>query len=564
MSTSAGRDDFRDLPILGELRDQLQARFESAAAPVEGTRSAAAPAERSRQRRRWPRTGTRLGVVLAALVVAGGSALAAGLLSGQRSRPLTAVFQPGSPTSQEGYGPPGSTYSLSISPSMQAGVIGWCTSLVTYRGARSFDLGTGGCNGAPPAVGAPMFGARDGGIGGASLSYVFTGPQVAAVRVAGGPTVLTRPDPRLPFGFRAAVFSPRTRYSKRAGVELSAYGAGVALSALDSAGQVIPGNAYVGTVTEATRSWRAPNPPAAGACSISQRRGAPVVLQSGSVLSEAVGDPGIVGHAFLPCLTTSFTFDGTRFAAAILLDAKQPGRLPAPLPDMQPLAGHPGVFARQRAMTNLFNDEANSLDIVARRVRNTWLVVAGDVNGAQPTAALNALVVGPVDLDRPSRPRERPRHALCWIAYHPGSPLRALSQTATTSPPPLLALLRRRSGWRIRGSFKELTIGHTGYILPSGEQAFLAQPPCATATFLMGDWTLEATVQLTAGKGLPAQLQGTTPIDGLTAFRRRQGAAGEDAGIWQKVGGAWLQITGATTLQQEALLEDLTVSAPAH
>jgi hypothetical protein len=558
MSTGAGRDDFRDLPILGELREQLQARFESAAAP----------AERSAQRRRWPRTGTRLGVVLAALVVAGGSALAAGLLSGQRSRPLTAVFQPGSPTSQEGYGPPGSTYSLSISPSMQAGVIGWCTSLVTYRGAKSFDLGTGGCNGAAPAVGAPMFGAADGGIGGASLSYVFTAPQVAAVRVAGGPTILTRPDPRLPFGFRAAVFSPRTRFSHAAGVTLSAYGAGVALSALDSSGQVIPGDAYVGPVTEATRSWRAPNPPAAGACSISSRPGAPVVLQSGSVLSEAVGDPGIIGYAFLPCLTTSFTFDGTRFAAAVLLDAKQPGQLPADLPDMQPLAGHPGVFARQRAMTNLFNDEANSLDIVARRVKNTWLVVAGDVNGAQPTAALNALVVGPVDLNRPSRPRERPRHALCWIAYHPSSGLRALSQTATTSPPPILALLRRRKGWRIHGSFKELTVrnktGSKTYLLSRTEQAFLAQPPCATATFLMGDWTLEATVQITAGKGLPAQLQGTTPIDGLTAFRRRQGAAGEDGGIWQKVGGAWLQITGATTSQQEALLKDLTVSAPAH
>jgi len=115
MSASKGHEDFRDLPILGELRDQLRARFEAAEPP----------AKVAKQRRRWPRAGTRLGVVLAALVVAGGSALAAGLLSGQRSRPLTAVFQPGAPGSQEGYGPPGSTYSISISPSMNAGVIGW-------------------------------------------------------------------------------------------------------------------------------------------------------------------------------------------------------------------------------------------------------------------------------------------------------------------------------------------------------------------------------------------------------------------------------------------------------
>jgi hypothetical protein len=190
------------------------------------------------------------------------------------------------------------------------------------------------------------------------------------------------------------------------------------------------------------------------------------------------------------------------------------------------------------------------------------------MNGAQPMAALNALVVGPVDLNRPSRSSDRPRRALCWIAYHPSSGLRALSQTATTSPPPILVLLRRRKGWRIHGSFKELTVrnktGNETYLLSRTEKAFLAQPPCATATFLMGDWTLEATVRITAGKGLPAQLQGTMPIDGQVPFRRRRGATGEDAGIWRKLGGAWLQITGATTPQQEALLKDLAVSAPAH
>ena len=543
MSNSTGRDDFRDLPILGELRDQLGARFQSAARPV----------KLPTRRRRWPRTGTRLGVVLAALIVAGGSALAAGLLSGQRSRPLTAVFQPGSPGSQTGYGPLGSTYSISISPSMQAGVIGWCTSVVTYRGAENFDLGTGGCNGAPPAVGAPIFGAQDG-IGSPNLSYVFTAPQVAAVRVAGGPTILTRPDPRLPFGFRAAVFSLPER--------LLAHDPGVGLSALDSTGQVIPGDAYAEPVTEATRSWRAPSPPASGACSISPRRGSPAVLESGSVLSAAIGDPGILGHAFLPCLDASFTIHGTRFAAAVLLDAKQPGHLPAELPDMQPVAGRPGIFARHRAMTNLFNEEPNNLDIAATRVGNTWLVVAGGATSTQRTAALNAFTVGPLDLKRPSPSAQPPSHAVCWIAYHPTSGLRALSQTAATSPPPVLAILRRRSGWRIRGPLKELTIGHTTYILPRNEQAFLARPPCATATFLMGDWTLEATVQLSVGKGLPVQLKDTTPIDGKSAFLRRHGAEGERAGIWSDVSGAWLQITGATALQQETLLKELTVTTP--
>jgi hypothetical protein len=80
----------------------------------------------------------------------------------------------------------------------------------------------------------------------------------------------------------------------------------------------------------------------------------------------------------------------------------------------------------------------------------------------------------------------------------------------------------------------------------------------------MGDWTLEATVQLTVGRGLPVQRKDTTPIDGTAAFVRRHGAEGERAGIWQEVRGAWLQITGATALQQEALLKELTVTTPSH
>jgi hypothetical protein len=71
-------------------------------------------------------------------------------------------------------------------------------------------------------------------------------------------------------------------------------------------------------------------------------------------------------------------------------------------------------------------------------------------------------------------------------------------------------------------------------------------------------------VQLTVGKGLPVQLKGTTPIEGKSAFLRRHGAEGERAGIWQEVRGAWLQITGATALQQEALLKALTVTPPSH
>ncbi len=541
---STGAEEYRDLPILGELREELRARF-AAAAPA---------AERQTLRRRWPHASTRLGVVLVALAVAGGTSLAAGLLSGERSRPLTAALPSWQPSIQEGYGPPGSTYSISISPSMQTGVIGWCTSLVTYRGSQSFDLGTGGCNGAPPAVGAPMFGAQDGGVGEVGLSYVFTAPQVAAVRVARGPTILTRPDARLPFGFRAAVFSLPLRLLRGPGVELSA---------LDATGRVIPGDPYAEPVTEATRSWRAPAAPATGACSISPRRGAPVVLLSGTVLRQAIGDPGLIGRAFLPCLDTTFTLHGTRFTAAILLDAGRPGRMPAELPGMQPLAGRPGILTRRRAMTNIVDDEANTLDIAARRDGTSWLVVAGGRDSAQRAAALQALTVGPVDAGRAAPPPTRPSGARCWIAYRPAGGLRALSQTARTGPPPVLTALARRGGWRVHGRFREITVGHTTYVFSRAERAFLANPPCASATFLMGDWTLEATLQLAVGRGLPSQLAGTTLLGARAGRVVRRGSQGGGT-TWQQVGGAWLAVTGATVGRQEALLRALTVTAPAR
>jgi hypothetical protein len=543
MSESTTHEDFRDLPILGELRDELQTLFESPAS----TRT------RRSLRRRWPHRGSRLVVVLAASVIAGGSALATGLLSGQRSRQLTATFAPGTPTRQEGYGPPGSTYSISIAPSMQTGVIGWCTALVTYRGAERFDLGTGGCNGAPPALGAPMFGASDGGLGVSGLSYVFTAPQVAAVRISGGPTILTRTDPRLPFGFRAAVFSLPNRLLRSGGP---------VLTALDSAGRPIPGDAFAEPVTEEASSWKAPGRPAPGACSISPRAGAHVALQSGSVLRSATGDPGIVGRAFLPCLNASFTLDGERLGAAVLLDAREPGQAPGGLPDMQPLAGHPGIFTRQPAMTNLLNGLADNTDLAARRVKGTWLVVAGGATIAQRVAALDALIVGEPDLARPAPPAVRPVDARCWIAYRPAGGIRALSQSAATTPPPLLALLGQPGRWHTHGPFRELSEGNRRYILPRAERPFLANPACATATFLLDHWTLQASLRIAVGRGLPVDLSGATPNPRDPRILRSPAADGGHGGVWMRAGGAWLHITGATALQQEALLAQLIVSAP--
>jgi hypothetical protein len=51
--------------------------------------------------------------------------------------------------------------------------------------------------------------------------------------------------------------------------------------------------------------------------------------------------------------------------AAVLLDASHPGATPSPLPGVQPLAGHPGIFEAPGAEGEL----------AARRIPGAWLVV---------------------------------------------------------------------------------------------------------------------------------------------------------------------------------------------
>ena len=137
-----------------------------------------------------PRRGLLL---IAAVLLLGGSAAAAALIAGERSRSLSGscLRTTRAATSRSR----ARATKSRLGPSLEPGSIGWCTwiqfrDVPSLRARGGGGMGGGGCGGGTPAVGSPLFGPD--GDRGPGLWYVLTAPQVAAVRVANGPTVLTR------------------------------------------------------------------------------------------------------------------------------------------------------------------------------------------------------------------------------------------------------------------------------------------------------------------------------------------------------------------------------------
>jgi hypothetical protein len=128
-----------------------------------------------------------------------------------RSQPLSGIVPYGQEPLTAVVG--GRRYDIEIAPSIRAGEVSWCESIRTHNRAtgRIDDGGTGTCDAGTAAIGSPTFADQ---LPQQGLSWVFTAPQVAAIKIPAGPTVLTRPDPRLPYGFRAAVFNRECRRNR--------------------------------------------------------------------------------------------------------------------------------------------------------------------------------------------------------------------------------------------------------------------------------------------------------------------------------------------------------------
>jgi hypothetical protein len=468
---------------------------------------------------RGPRRGLWL---IAAVLLLGGSAAAAALIAGERSRSLSGIVPPYDARGEISVA--GAHYEITIAPSLQPGSIGWCTwigfsDVPHFRGG---GFSGGGCDGTP-AVGSPLFGPD--GERGPGLWYVLTAPQVAAVHVADGPTVLTRASARLPFGFRAAVFElPAKTPSGRA----------PRLTALDAAGRPIPGSFYETPPKEPARYWQHPQRQPQGRCPLTARPGSGVSVREGMILTAIAPDPGIIGHAYLSCVGLGFRLHGTWFKAAVLLDAKHPGAPPAALPGMRSVPGAPSFL--ERSSPSISEDQ----DLVARRVGDAWLVVAGEAGVSRRVQALRALRVGAIDLRPPRHAPSAPAGSPCTVAVHRLAGLREVSQSAMT----------------------RVQLAHFLAVPAAPGAVELVQ--CANAYLYEGDWPLQATVLLIG--------PGHGSFRGLAEKRAVAGHPGvftvrsEEEGTLQTVrrlGDAWLEVKGGSgTEQQRIVLERLTVRTP--
>ena len=551
----------------------------------------------------WWRGRQGLAVGLAALLVAGGAAAAATVLSGEQSKSLSGVV----PSGQQPHTAlvAGQRYSIGFAPSIQTGQIGWCVSTRTFsRSGRPQDRGTGGCNTPAATTGQPVLGTQTI-VNGGGLSYVFTTAAVRAIKIAGGPTVLTRPSHRLPDGYRAAVFQ---YHPPKGALGLTRIPSGAAnlISAVSSSGQQITQDSS-GPPAEPTRQWLYPDAPAAGVCSLSAKPGSALRTGSGSVLTATIAAPTIVGDAFLPCLEEDIYLPrspgrpdtsagtGTYLVGAMLLDARQPGRAPGPLPGAHLIPASGGIYDMPAA--DVFAGSANN-GLTAKRIADAWLIVAGGTSTAQRTAALNNLIpsVHLAPVARP--PTTTTPGALCKIAYRPTSGLQETSQAQITSTrriAPRFAASQAREQHRLTAALAKLRRDPAAHppdpALVASDQAAVSllqqaqfdairqdnelfAPECAQTTFYYRQhWPMTATLILATkdcpGTHIPIPCSQKAAAQGATLTKATGTVPGHPdeftvaptaffhpAETVKQVDKWWLVIQGGSNVKQQQLLLD--------
>jgi hypothetical protein len=177
------------------------------------------------------------------------------------------------------------------------------------------------------------------------------------------------------------------------------------LVALDRAGREI---AYTPPHPEKTaervEAWQIARPgerhpgasathPLPGACEIA-RHGLPALRpQWGHVLAAIQPLTDAEGELFRSCVDTEYFLRGWPLDAAVLLDARQPGRTLGPIPDANPVPGHPAVVNVALG--------AGPGGLTAQRIGNAWLVVAGGASLAQRLEVLGALRIAKLALPAP-------------------------------------------------------------------------------------------------------------------------------------------------------------------
>ena len=239
---------------------------------------------------------------------------------------------------------------MGVAFSLQAGNVGVCVRVIS----------SGDCNGPFPTAADPIYGGGDGfspeeKVGPAGeIDAIFTGPGVAAMRVAHLGTFKAELAAGLPPGAKQIVFyrPPGSRgtvlapglspHVLQSGFKNVHYGPALIETLLDASGHPIPvGKSPVFTLPNSF--WQGTEaPPANGRCAMSSSL-ASVRTAWGEVATRIAADHSITTPGWLTCLNTWYSVDGTSYEAAILLNANSPGRPPALLWGAIPVPGHPGI-----------------------------------------------------------------------------------------------------------------------------------------------------------------------------------------------------------------------------
>jgi hypothetical protein len=328
-------------------------------------------------RTRLPRW--RLLALTAALVLAaGGAAAALGILG---AKPSNAPSGPlSAPPAYRTLAP--SAYTVTVTPNLQGGRVGWCVASTVY----SDTGGSGGLGcGFAPQPDRAIVAAENGGAGGRNAHQYYqtetdvfvTTAAVAAVRLSPSLTVLTRPDPQLPEHYRIAIRVRQIVSHSMIGQLLPPQWRAVALGR-NGKPIGLPGSEY-SEPRLAASFWagRGPRSAPAGACEILLGQG--LRGTSGYVVPHVHAIRGLAGRPYLSCADTQLAAARPLgLTVAILLDARDPGRRPAPFPNARPVAGAPLTFnapplPRAKARGRL----PGILDpgITVRRIGGAWLVV---------------------------------------------------------------------------------------------------------------------------------------------------------------------------------------------
>jgi hypothetical protein len=233
--------------------------------------------------------------------------------------------------------------------------------------------GTGVCGNAATR-GRPIIAAMTTVGSGRHVALYLTAPDVAAVRVSRTVTVLTSANSQLPNGYRFAVVVE----AKGSSGPVSGSGPW-RVSALSRSGRPITSGGIRPSEGEAAVYWqrqrgrsalgqpavRATPPPAA--CEIDPRGLAGAKLYYGSVVVGVHAEPQLEGEPYLSCAYTQLYYRGYTVQAAVLLDARRPGRLPARLPDSVTVRSQPDTLDEPERSTQQ--------PITGRRIGDAWLVV---------------------------------------------------------------------------------------------------------------------------------------------------------------------------------------------